>query len=303
MRTRRRTFEIVVLAIVLAAACKGAPEAPAPEPLSILITNDDGIEAPGIQALAEAMRPLGVVVVAAPAGNRSGASHAVTSDRPIEVEESARGGQTWFAIHATPATCVRLAVERLLPAKPDIVLSGINRGENLGTVTFYSATVGAAREAAFLGLPAVAVHLAAGEEMDYGAAASVTAAIVGALGRDGIARGTFLNINVPALPLERLRGLRLTRQDVRAPIDSFEKGVSPRGTVEYRPGWVHLEPGDEGTDIWAVRNGFVSVSVFGLDQTAAAAPGAALSVKHLESAILKRQKDAYLRELKPLEKL
>jgi len=287
MRTRRRPFEIVVLAIVLAAACKGAPEAPAPGPLSILITNDDGIEAPGILALAEAMRPLGVVVVAAPAGNRSGVSHAVTSDRPIAVEESVRGGQKWFAIHATPATCVRLAVESLLPARPDIVLSGINRGENLGTVTFYSATVGSAREAAFLGLPALAVNLAADDGMDYSTAASVTAEIVRALGPSGIAKGTFLNVNIPALPRDGLRGIRLTRQDTRAPIDIFEKAVSPRGAIEYLPGWAHLEPGDEGTDIWAVRNGYISVSVFGLDQSAAAPPAAALAIKRLESLPLR----------------
>jgi len=283
MRTRRRPFEIVVLAIVLAAACKGAPEAAAPGPLNILITNDDGIEAPGILALAEAMRPLGAVVVAAPAGNRSGVSHAVTSDRPIAVEESVRGGQMWFAIHATPATCVRLAIESLLPARPDVVLSGINRGENLGAVTFYSATVGAAREAAFLGLPALAVNLAADDGMDYSTAASVTAEIVRALGPSGIAKGTFLNVNIPALTRNGLRGIRLTRQDTRAPVDFFEKSVSPGGTVEYRPGWAHLEPGDEGTDIWAVRNGYVSVSVFGLDQSAAAQPAAALAIKRLES--------------------
>jgi len=287
MRTRRRRFEILVLAIVLAAACKGAPEEMAPGPLRFLISNDDGIEAPGILALAEALRPLGDVVVAAPAGNRSGVSHAVTSDRPIAVEESVRGGQTWFAIHATPATCVRLAVERLLPAKPDLVLSGINRGENLGTVTFYSATVGAAREAAFLGLPALAVNLAADDGMDYSTAASVTAEIVRALGPGGIAKGTFLNVNVPALALDNLRGIRLTRQDTRAPVDFFEKSVSPGGRVEYRPGWAHLEPGGEGTDIWAIRNGYVSVSVFGFDQSAAVAPGAVLSLKRLESLLFR----------------
>ena len=145
MKNRRRGVEIVVLALVFAAACGGAPQPPAPGPLSIVITNDDGIEAPGIQALAEALRPLGRVTVAAPSGNRSGVSHGVTSGRVISVRESDRAGQKWFAIDALPATCVRLALEELLPDKPDLVLSGINKGENLGTVTFYSATVAAAR--------------------------------------------------------------------------------------------------------------------------------------------------------------
>jgi 5'-nucleotidase len=248
-----------------------------------VITNDDGIEAPGIKALAEALRPLGRVTVAAPSGNRSGVSHGVTSDRVIAVRESDREGQKWFAIDALPATCVRLAVEELLPSKPDLVVSGINRGENLGTVTFYSATVAAAREAAFLDVPAMAVNLASAKDLGYETAASVTAAIVRALGRNGIARGTFLNINVPALPPDRLRGIRITRQDTRAPVDFFEKWAAPDGSMEYRPRWEHLEPGAEDTDIWAVRNGYVSVSIFGFDQTAAVPPAADIGLKRLES--------------------
>jgi 5'-nucleotidase len=285
MRKQRRPVEIVVLALVCALACAKTPSAPPSAPLRILITNDDGIEAPGIAALAEALNPLGTVTVAAPRESRSGASHGVTSNRPIAVQESVRGGQTWFSIDALPATCVRLALEELLPARPDLVVSGINMGENLGTVTFYSATVGAAREAAFLGVPAIAVNLVAADGMDYRPAAAVTAAIVRSLGKDGIPKGTFLNVNVPALPLESLRGLRITRQDMRAPVDFFKKIVSPDGVTEYIPGWKHLDPAGADTDIWAVRNGYVSVSVFGLDQTAAASPAAALSLKRLESII------------------
>jgi len=287
MNMRRPALGIVVLALVLAAACGGTPPGPAPAPLNILITNDDGIEAPGILALAEALRPLGEVTVAAPRHQRSGTSHGVTSDRPIAVQESERRGQRWIAIDALPATCVRLAVEALVPARPDLVVSGINRGENLGTVTFYSATVGAAREAAFLGFPAMAVNLAAADGMDYGTAASVTAAIVRALGRDGIAKGTFLNVNVPALPQERLRGIRITRQDTRAPKDLFEKTISPDGSAAYTPRWEHLEPAGADTDIWAVRNGYVSVSVFGYDQSAAAPPAVFGSLNRLESLSLR----------------
>lgn len=283
MRKTRRGIEIVVLALVFAAACGGPPPAPATGPLRIVITNDDGIEAPGILALAEAIRPLGQVTVAAPSGNRSGVSHGVTSDKVIAVRTSERAGQKWFAIDAMPATCVRLAVEELLGSKPDLVLSGINRGENLGTVTFYSATVGAAREAAFLGIPAIAVNLAAAADMDYGTAASVTAAIVRSLGRGGIAKGTFLNVNIPALPAERLRGIRITRQDTRAPVDFFEKTIAPDGSTAYTPRWEHLEPVGEGTDIWAVRRGYVSVSIFGFDQTAGVPPAAMIGLKRLES--------------------
>jgi 5'-nucleotidase len=260
---------------------RNAP-APAEGPRTILVTNDDGIGAPGIAAVVEALRPLGTVIVAAPDGNRSGSSHGVTSERPIAVREDDRDGVKWFAIDALPATCVRLAVEELLAASPDLVVSGINRGENLGTVTFYSATVGAAREAAFLGIPAVSVNLVAAEGMGYAGAAGVTAEIVRALGRDGIARGTFLNINIPPLPPERLKGLQIVRQDLRAPVDFFRRIVTPEGRTAYWPGWKHLEPAGEGTDIWAVRNGFVAVSVFGFDQSAAAPPSASLALRRLE---------------------
>jgi 5'-nucleotidase len=286
MRIRRHPVEIVILAIVLAISCGGRPAVPTSEALSILVSNDDGIEAPGILALAEALRALGTVTVAAPAANRTGASHGVTSNRPIAVRESDRDGIKWFAIDALPATCVRLALEKLLPSKPDIVVSGINHGENLGTVTFYSATVGAAREAAFLGIQAMSVNLVSEEGKDYEAAASVTALIVRALGREGIPQGTFLNVNIPPLPRENLRGLRMTRQDTRAPIDFFEKAVSSEGVTEYLPGWAHLEPAGADTDIWAVRNGYVSVSVFGIDQSAAAPPAASLGLKRLESLSL-----------------
>ncbi len=283
MKQRGIPIVIVLFALALASACgAGAPAPPAARPLAILITNDDGIEAPGIAALAEALAPLGTVTVAAPDGGRSGSSHGVTSDRPIAVRESERRGQRWIAIDALPATCVRLAVEELLTSKPDLVVSGINQGENLGTVTFYSATVGAAREGAFLGVPAIAVNLVGSKGMDYAAAAAVTADIVRALGRDGIPRGTFLNINVPPLPRERLRGLRVVRQDTRAPVDHFTRTVSPEGVTLYRPGWDHLDPAVPGTDIWAVRNGYVSVSVFGFDQSAAAPPSASLAIKRLE---------------------
>lgn len=279
----RKTLAASVLAVlVLAAACGGPPAPSAPGPLAILVTNDDGIEAAGIAALAAALAPLGTVTVAAPDRGRSGSSHGVTSDRPIAVRESARAGQRWIAVDALPATCVRLAVEELLAEKPDIVLSGINHGENLGTVTFYSATVGAAREAAFLGLPAIAVNLVSSKGMDFAAAAAVTADIVRTLGRDGIPRGTFLNVNVPAMTRDALRGVRVTRQDTRAPIDRFRREAGLDGLTLYLPSWVHLEAAGPGTDIWAVRNGYVSVSVFGFDQTAAVPPAVRLSLERLE---------------------
>lgn len=282
MRRRTNAATALLLTFIVLAAC--GPKAPEPfaGPLRILISNDDGIDAPGLEALYEELLPLGTVTVAAPHIYRSGASHGVTSDRPIRVEGSARDGMSWFAIDALPATCVRLAVEKILPEKPDFVVSGINVGENLGTVTFYSATVGAAREAAFLEIPAMAVNLARGPDMDYRLAARIVADLVRELGPDGIAKGTFLNVNVPPLPADRIKGVRITRQDTRAPLEFFELTVTPEGATEYLPSWKHLEPAGEGTDIWGLRNGYVSVSVFGYDQSAAAGRAARRALKRLE---------------------
>jgi 5'-nucleotidase len=282
MRRRHALRKWIVFAALLSTACGGAVPEPASGPLKILITNDDGIDAPGILALADALMPLGTVTVAAPRDPRSGASHGVTSDRAIAVTESEKRGMKWFSIDALPASCVRLALEALLPDRPDIVVSGINRGENLGTVTFYSATVAGAREPAFLGIPAIAVNLAAGKAMDYQVAAEIMAGIVRAVGKAGLPKGTFLNVNVPALARDEIKGIRITRQDTRAPIEFFEKTVSSEGTTFYKPSWKHLEPAGEDTDIWAVRNGYVSISVFGFDQSSAAGAAARESLGRLE---------------------
>ena len=282
MKRRHVLRNWIVFAALLSTACGGAVPEPASGPLKILVTNDDGIEAPGILALADALVPLGTVTVAAPRENRSGVSHGVTSDRAIAVIESEKQGVAWFAIDALPATCVRLALESLLTDKPDLVVSGINKGENLGTVTFYSATVAGAREPAFLGIPAISVNLAAGKGMDYQTAAGITADIVRALGKDGIPKGTFLNINIPALARAEIKGLRITRQDTRAPINLYQKFVTPEGATVYKPSWKHLEPAGEDTDVWAVRNGYISVSVFGIDQSAAANTTARKSLGRLE---------------------
>jgi len=284
MTTRRRWREgaVFLLALAMVAACGPKAPAPPPGPLHILITNDDGIDDPGIAALYRALLPLGKVTVSAPHIDRSGSSHGVTSDRPIRVTGTIRDGMNWFAVDALPATCVRLAIEKFLPEKPDLVVSGINVGENLGTVTFYSATVGAAREATFLGVPAMSVNLARGPERDPDAAGRVVAALIKETGPGSIPKGTFLNVNIPPLPADRIKGVRVTRQDTRAPLNFFEMAVTPEGVTEYDPSWKHLEPAGKDTDIWAVRNGYVSVSVFGIDQSAAVAKSGRRAFKRLE---------------------
>ena len=140
---RRGAIRTIALALVL--LCHTIAPAGEPARLRILISNDDGIEAPGIAALFDALSRLGTVTVAAPSQGRSATSHGIVTDGPILVRESDRKGARWYAIDALPATCVRLALENLLETPPDIVVSGVNRGENLGVVTFYSATVACAR--------------------------------------------------------------------------------------------------------------------------------------------------------------
>lgn len=268
MRTKRKPAAALIVAFLLASAlrCGGAE----PAPLRILVTNDDGIEAPGLAALVAALSKVGAVTVAAPLRDQSGVSHGMTTRRLIPVRESVREGARWYAIEATPASSVRLAMESLLADKPEIVVSGVNRGENVGLVTFYSATVAAAREAAFLRIPAVSVNLQSGEKMDYGAAADFTAALVRELARSGLERGLFLNVNIPALPRAAMRGVLLTRLDSRPTVELFEKKEVRDGETDYWPSYKTLDAGPEGTDTWAVRNGYVAVTPLSLDQTDAA---------------------------------
>jgi 5'-nucleotidase len=265
MRTKRKPAAALILALLLASAlrCGGAE----PASLRILVTNDDGIEAPGLAALAAALGKVGAITVAAPLREQSGVSHGMTTRRLIPVRESVRDGAKWYAIDATPASCVRLALESLLADKPDLVVSGVNRGENVGLVTFYSATVAAAREAAFLRIPAVAVNLQSGEKMDYAAAADFTAALVRELLRAGLERGLLLNVNVPALPRAAIRGILVTRLDSRPTVELFEKKDVRDGETEYWPSYQTLDAGPAGTDIWAVRNGYIAVTPLSLDQT------------------------------------
>lgn len=269
MRTNRGRAAIAILAILLAVTiqCTGVEQSPP----KILLSNDDGIEAAGLAALFDALQKVGTVTVAAPAQEQSGVSHGMTTRKLIPVRASERKGAKWFAIDATPGSCVRLALESLLPEKPDIVISGTNRGENLGLVTFYSATVAAAREAAFLRIPAISVNLQSGPDMDYKAAAEFTAALVRELARKGFEKGMFLNINIPDLPREKIKGIMITRQDPQPTMEFFEKKETRDGQDFYWPSYKKLEAGPQNTDTWAVRNGYISISPFTLDQTDAAA--------------------------------
>ena len=240
---------------------------PAQQPYRILISNDDGFQAPGIKALFDKLKPLAEVTVAAPATNQSGVGHALTFGRPMAVESWETEGSHWFAIAATPATCVRMALTSLLPQLPDIVVSGINKGENTGVVTFSSGTLSCAREAAYRDIPAIAASLEEGPQMDYAAAAEFTARLLLEVRKRGLPRGTYLNVNFPARPSDQIKGVLVTRQDTRPADEHYAPKAGPDGKTEYWSVYRPLTGGATGCDTWALTQGYISITPMSIDQT------------------------------------
>ena len=264
-RTRSRWFGVVLPILAAAALWPLAPFAQTarPGPYRILLTNDDGARAPGILALARALAPVGEVTIVAPAENQSGKGHSISITDPIYADEiELAGGLKAWALAATPASCVKVAIGSLMPERPDLVVSGINRGYNLGMVAYVSGTVGAAREAVLEGAPAVATSMAAEAHPDYDAAAAMVRRVVELVKARGLAPGVFLNVNVPAGSLEALggQGLRVTRQSAQSGAERFEAQQTPRGRRYYWSIWQEPTGGPEGTDVWAVEHGFVAVT-------------------------------------------
>ncbi len=233
--------------------------------MRILLSNDDGIHAPGIQTLAKALRECAEVQVVAPDRNRSGASNSLTLETPLRTFSYPNGD---IAVQmGTPTDCVYLGVNSLMRPKPDIVVSGINAGPNLGDDVIYSGTVAAAMEGRHLGLPALAVSL--NGHQHYDTAAAVTCSVLRALQREPLRTGRILNINVPDLPLAEIKGIRVTRCGSRHPSDQVIATTDPRGSTMY---WIG-PPGDKfdagpDTDFAAVDEGYVSVTPLHVDLTA-----------------------------------
>ncbi len=263
-RTRLSSRRIgALIAVVFLAA-----SAPGQARLKILISNDDGVDAPGIEALCNALSSIADVTVSAPSENKSGVGHGMNFSLPIMVKAYEKNGVPWFAVNGLPGTCVRIGIKALVREKPDLVVSGINRGENTGTVTFYSGTVACAREAAIQGIPSIAVSLENGPEMDYRAAADFVARLVREITAEGLLKsGEILNVNYPARPKERIKGVLLTRQDMRADDEYYEKRTGPSGQLYFWPVYTESAAGDDKADIWALRNGYISITPMGFDQT------------------------------------
>lgn len=233
--------------------------------MHILISNDDGYLAQGINALADALQPHAQVTVVAPDKNRSAASNSLTLDVPLRAIQGQNG---FIRVDGTPTDCVHLALTGLLEHEPDMVFAGINHGANLGDDVLYSGTVAAATEGRFLGLPAVAISLIGSDPKHFETAAQVAVTLLQKIQRQALPRDTLLNVNVPDLPLEQLKGYRVTRLGARHKAEAVIQAKDPRGHLIY---WVG-PPGSEqdagpGTDFDAVKNGYVSVTPLQLDLT------------------------------------
>jgi 5'-nucleotidase len=231
----------------------------------ILVCNDDGIHSEGLRALHDAMAGIDRVVVVAPDRERSAVSHSLTLHRPLRVD-AVRDG--WYAVDGTPTDCVLLAVNHILPERPLLTFSGINKGANLGDDVTYSGTVSAAMEATLLGIPSIAISLAARRDFRFEGAARFARVLAAHVLENGIPPDTLLNVNVPdALP-EKLRAFAVTRQGRRRYSDAVSEMVDPRGRKYYWVGGAENEEvAEEGTDFAAIREGKISLTPVHLDLT------------------------------------
>jgi 5'-nucleotidase len=237
--------------------------------LHILLTNDDGVDASGLLMLQRALQEVGEVTVFAPDHNWSAAGHTKTMHKPLRVNQTTLpDGTMAYTSNGAPSDCVALAVLGILPRKPDLVVSGINQGANLGQDITYSGTVAAAMEAVIFGMPAIAVSLDSYESEDFAYAARFAARLVKLVLERGLPPTTFLNVNVPAVPQDKIAGIRITRLGRRVYRDALVKRQDPRGRSYY---WIGGQPprgvDEEGTDIWALANNYVSVTPLHLDMT------------------------------------
>ncbi|HHY92301.1 MAG TPA: 5'/3'-nucleotidase SurE [Firmicutes bacterium] len=236
----------------------------------VLVTNDDGIEAAGLQALVRELALHHHVAIVAPDRERSASGHAITMDRPLRARQVAHPAGLAWAVSGTPGDCVKLALGALLPQRPDVVISGINRGPNLGTDVFYSGTVAAAVEGVFAGLPALAVSLAAYDsDSDYSVASRVARSVAQRFVQKPALAQILLNINIPALPITKIKGVSITRLGIRRYRETFETRQDPRGQTYY---WLVGEPMADAdlsrdTDIAAVAEGRISITPLRLDLT------------------------------------
>lgn len=235
------------------------------KPMRILLSNDDGYFAPGLNVLAQYMASLADITVVAPERNRSGASNSLTLDRPLNVRRAQNG---FFYVNGTPTDCVHLALTGLMESPPDMVISGINDGANMGDDTIYSGTVAAAMEGYLLDIPSMAISMSQHNSTHFETAARVAVELVQHYQQHGFQSSTLLNVNVPDVPYAELKGKAVTRLGKRHKAEPVVQLRTPRGETVY---WVGAagQPNDggEGTDFYAVAHGQVSISPIQVDLT------------------------------------
>ena len=261
----RKASSLILGCTAIAAVCLLAvAAAQSTRSYRILISNDDGVRAPALPVLAEALKPLGEVIIVAPADDQSGVSQGLTAALPIvRTDLTIGGGLAAIGLAATPATTIQIAIKNIVMPRPDLVVTGINTTYNLGTSAYLSGTVGGARQAVMEGVPAVATSMAAaGVPREFGSAAQQVVTIVRQVRDRGLPPRTFLNVNIPPMPAGGYKGVQITTQaPVRAGVETFVETRRP-GTERTLYWSVYKEGASapEGSDIWAVNNGYVSIT-------------------------------------------
>jgi 5'-nucleotidase len=237
--------------------------------LNILVSNDDGIDAPGIHALVRELKKLGNVTVVAPDKQRSAVGHAITMNYPLRATKYFVNGDFFgYAIEGTPADCVKLAIRSLLKEKPDILVSGINHGSNTAINIIYSGTVSAATEGTVLGIPSIAVSLTTFGKPDFSYSAKFSRKLTEFVAKKGLPDGTLLNVNIPAVKEKEIKGIRVTRQGKTRWDDTFDVRRDPNNKEYYwLTGKIEILDSSEDTDVIAVKNNFISITPIQYDLT------------------------------------
>ena len=237
--------------------------------MKILLTNDDGIHAPGLYALYKALCSDHDLTIVAPEAEMSAVGHAITLSSPLRVQIVQKNGSLYgHAVKGTPADCVKIGVKELLEEPPDMILSGINLGANVGIDILYSGTVSAATEGAFLGIPSAAISLATHKDPDFRFAARFSKTVIEIIVKQGLSRGTVLNVNVPAVPEEMIKGIHFTRQGTAHYDERYECRSDPRGNIYYwLTGEIPIENGHVATDSFALNENKITITPIQYDLT------------------------------------
>ena len=238
--------------------------------MKILVVNDDGIKSKGLYTLYKSLSFIAQVTVVAPEKERSATAHAITLEHPIRVRDYYfEDGFKAYAVSGTPADCTKIAINTILDEKPDLVVSGINQGANLGISVIYSGTVSAATEGCILGIPSFAVSLTSFEDQDFSYAGSFAKKVAQLVYQDGLPDGVLLNINIPSVPQDQIKGVKITNQSRTRFMEYFDKRIDPQERVYY---WLSGElvkmSDDESLDSYATDKNYVSITPLQVDRTA-----------------------------------